>query len=106
MSVGLVFETRGKCQEFVARFQDDGVPYANNSPFCCTNTITARQSRSIEDPEIGKQFVLLWKELAEQLKALFPDADDEGVFIIPALDARSQILSVKDRRNGIGQPVF
>ena len=30
----------------------------------------------------------------------------EGVFIIPALDTRSQILSIKDRRNGIGKPVF
>ena len=27
-------------------------------------------------------------------------------FILPALDARSQILSIKDRRNGIGKPVF
>ena len=48
----------------------------------------------------------LWKELADQLKVLFPDADDKGVFIIPALDARSQTLSIKDRRNGIGKPVF
>ena len=48
----------------------------------------------------------LWTELADQLKVLFPDADDQLVFIIPALDARSQILSVKDRRNGIGKPVF
>ena len=47
-------------------------------PFCCTNTtITVRQPRSIEDREIGKQFVPLWKELADQLKVLSPDADDE-----------------------------
>ena len=65
-----------------------------------------RQSRSSEDREIRKQFVPLWNELADELKVLFPDADDEGVFIIPELDARSQILSVKDRRNGIGKPVF
>ena len=31
---------------------------------------------------------------------------DEGAFIIPALDTRSQVLSIKDRRNGIGKPVF
>ena len=48
----------------------------------------------------------LWKELADQLKVLFPDADDKGVFIIPALDARSQVLSIKDRRNGIVKPVY
>ena len=44
------------------------------------------------------------RELADHLKVLFLDGDDEGVFIIPALDARSQILSIKDRRNGIGKP--
>ena len=44
--------------------------------------------------------------MADQLKFLFPDEDDKGVVIIPALDARSQILSIKDRRNGIGKPVF
>ena len=44
--------------------------------------------------------------LADQLKILFPEGDDEGAFIVPALDARSQVLSIKDRRNGIGEPVF
>ena len=107
MSVRLVFETRGKCQYFIARYKDDGIPYAINSPFFRTSTtITVRQSRSLEDREIGKQFGPLWKVLAEQLKVLFPDEDDEGVFILPALDARSQILSTKDRRNGIRKPVF
>ena len=51
-------------------------------------------------------FAPLWRVLAEQLKILFPDEDDEGAFIVPALDARSQVLSIKDRRNGIGKPVF
>ena len=40
------------------------------------------------------------------LECLFPDGDDECVFIIPSLEARSQILSIKDRRNGIGILVF
>ena len=44
--------------------------------------------------------------MADQLKFLFLDADDKSVFIIPALDARSQIFSIKDRRNGIGEPVL
>ena len=30
------------------------------------------------------------------------DGDDEGAFIVPALDARSQVLSIKDRKNGVG----
>ena len=83
MSVRLVFETRGKCQELIARNKDDGVPYEINSPFCRTNsTITVRQSRSIEDREVGTQFAPLWRVLADQLKLLFPDEDDEGVFIL------------------------
>ena len=44
--------------------------------------------------------------MAEQLKILFFDGDDQGAFIVPALDARSQVVSVKDRRNGIGKLVF
>ena len=79
VSVRFVFETRAKCQDFVARYKDDCIPYAIDSPFCCTNTnITVRQSKSIEDREIGKQFAPLWRELADQLKVLFLDRDDEG----------------------------
>ena len=48
----------------------------------------------------------LWRLLADQLKMLFPDGDDEGAFVVPALDTRSQVLSIKDRRNGFGKPVF
>ena len=107
VSPRLVFETRTKCQDFVARYKDDGIPYEINSSFCCAKTtITVRQSKSIEDREIGKQFARLWRELVDQLKVLFPDGDDEGAFIIPALDARSQVLSIKDRGNGVGKPVF
>ena len=46
-----------------------------------------------------------WRALADQLEVLFVD-DDEGAFIIPALDTRSQVLSIRDRRNGIGKPVY
>ena len=75
--------------------------------FCSVkSTITVRQSKSLEDQEIGKQFSHLWRVLAEQLKILFLDGDDEGAFTVLALDALSQILSIKDRRNGIGKPVF
>ena len=56
--------------------------------------------------EFSLFFVPLWRELADQLKILFPDGDDEGAFIIPALDTRSHVLSIKDRRNGVGKLVF
>ena len=78
----------------------------DSSFYCANTTITVRQSKLIEDREIGKQFAPLWREVAGQLKLLSPDGDDESSFIIPKLHARSHILSIKDRRNGVGKPVF
>ena len=37
---------------------------------------------------------------------IFLERDSNDFFIVPALNARSQILSVLDRRNGVGKPVF
>ena len=107
MSAKLVFETRAKCQDCVARYEDDGITYETDSSLCSVKTtISVRQSKSIEDQEIGKQFAPLRRLLGEQLKIIFPEGDDEGAFTVPALDARSQVLSIKDRRNGIEKPVF
>ena len=55
--LGLIFETRSNCQDFVARFKDDGLPYAVDSPF----DRTVRQSMSPEDKEIGRRFNPLWE---------------------------------------------
>ena len=61
-SARLVFETRAKCQDFVTRLKDDGLPYAVGYPFCNTSaTILVRQSNSPEDREIGKCFAPLLK---------------------------------------------
>ena len=59
-------------------------------------TITVRQSKSNEDLEIGKQFAPLWRELADHLEIFFPNRDDEGAVIIPELDTRLHVLSIKD----------
>ena len=62
VSVRLAFETGAKCQDFVARYKDDGIPYEINNPFyCAKTTITVRQSKSLEDREVGKQFAPLWR---------------------------------------------
>ena len=64
---------------FVARFKYDGISYEGDSPFRNVKTgIAFRQSESLEDREIGKQFAPLWKVLAEQLKVLFPGGDGAG----------------------------
>ena len=91
----------------LARKKDDGSPNEINSPFCCAKSTTpVRQSKSLEDRETGKQFAPLWRVLADHLKILFPDGDGAGDFVVPALDARSQVLGIKDRRNGVEKPVF
>ena len=46
----LAFETGAKCQDFVARYKDDGIPCEIDSPFCCAKTtMTVRQAKSFED---------------------------------------------------------
>ena len=44
--------------------------------------------------------------MADQVKILFLDGDDDGAFIVPALFTRSEVLSINDRRNDFGKPVF
>ena len=34
------------------------------------------------------------------------NGDNTKTFIVPALDIRSQVFSIKDRSNGVGKPVF
>ena len=102
LSARLVFETRAKCQEFVPRCKDDGTPFEVDSPFCDISTkITVRQSKSLEDLEIGKRCAPLWKTLATKLHEIFPERDTNDFFIVPVLDVRSQILSILDRKNGV-----
>ena len=75
--------------------------------FCyAKTTIVAGQSKSIEGREVGRQFAPLWSALAEQLEIFFLDGDNEGAYIVPALDTRSQVISIKDRRSGLGKLVF
>ena len=85
MSARLVFETRAKFQDFVARYKDDGIPYEVDSPFCNVKTdIAVRQSKSQEDQEIGKQFAPLWKVLAGKLKKKSKEMTQ-----VPSLSLRS-----------------
>ena len=91
----------------MARYKDDRIPYEIDSPFCYGRTnITVRQSKSLEDREIGRRFAPLWKVLSTKVREFFPEGDDTGTFIVLALNVRSQILSIKDCRNGGGKPVF
>ena len=42
----------------------------------------------------------------QQSSKNFSDRDDTGTFIVFAIDVRSQVHTIKDRRNGVGKPVF
>ena len=91
----------------MARYKDDGIPYEVNSPFCnISTTILVRQSKSPEDREIGRRFAPLWGVLVPKLQDIFPDGNAKGNFIVPSLDVRAQILSIYDRRNGVGENRF
>ena len=90
--VRLACNTRAKCQEFVATYTDDGLPFTLDSPVCSATTVG--QSKSLETREIGRRFAPLWKVLAGELQDIFLEQDAEGNFVVPALDVRAQILSI------------
>ena len=107
LSARFVFETRAKCHDFVARHTDDSISYDVHCPFCNTSTkIMVHQSKSLEDREIGRRFAPLWKVWSTKLQEIFPERGDKDSFIVTAFDVRSQILSILDRRNGVGKRVF
>ena len=60
----------------------------------------------LKTEKTGNVFAPLWEILAAKLKVLFPDGDDTGTFIVPAFNVRSQVLSIKGRRNGVRTPLF
>ena len=67
LSARLVFETRAKCQDSVARYKDDGISYEVDSPFCNVSTkVRDRQSKSLEHREIRRRFAPLWKVLSTE----------------------------------------
>ena len=89
------------------RYKDDGIPYEVDSPSCnISTTIFVRRSKSAEDREIGRRFVPLWEALSTKLQEIFPARDAKGNFIVPSLDVRAEVLSLYDRRGGVGKPVF
>ena len=56
----------------MARSKDDGLTYDIDSPFCNVSTHnTVGQSKSVEDREIGRRFVLVWKVLSTKLQEIF-----------------------------------
>ena len=107
----LAFETTAKSQDFVVRYKDVGIPYEIDSSFCNVKQLllsanpnhlkTGRSESNLRLCGECWQNSSKFSSLKEMMKV-----DDEGAFIVPAHDARSQVLSIKDRRNGVGKPVF
>ena len=51
-------------------------------------------------------FAPLWRVWATKLAEKFPESDDRGNLVAPALNVPPQVLSTCDRRNGVGKPVL
>ena len=83
-SARIVLNTRALCQDLVARFKDDGLPYSVSSPFCiATSTMLVRQSRFQEWQDQLEVF-------AKPLKENFLEEDTEGTHVVPTIDFRAQ----------------
>ena len=95
MSVRLVFETRGKCQDFVMVFlMQLTVPSA--APIQLSQCVNPDQ---LKTERLENNLCRCGKNWLTSLKFSFR-------MQMTTLDTRSQILSIKDRRNGIGKAVF
>ena len=102
VSVRLVFETRGKCRDFVARYRDDGIPMKLR-PFC-----SKQQSRSANPNHLKTR-------RSESNLRLCGECNLELSFLMEMTKVHSSSqrstlahmsLSIKDCRNGIEKPVF
>ena len=93
VSARLVFETRAKCQDFVARCQDDGIAYEINSPFCCAKTTFTVRHLCGECWQISSKC----SSLMEMTKVHLSSQRSTHAH---------KSSSIKDRRNGFGKPVF
>ena len=96
----IVFETRAKCQDFVARSKI--LTYSVNSlfetprvQFLFNNPVHLICERSVESLRRSGKFWL------QNYKKIVHEYDT-----VPTIDFRSQVLHVFDRRYGIGVPVF
>ena len=106
LSVRLVLETRANCQNFLwPKTRMMVSPMRLIVHFATAEPISQSASPSHWKTKKSGN-VLRWRVLSTTLLELFPEGDDAGAFIVAALDAHSQVLSIKDRRNGIGKPVF
>ena len=83
-------------------------PTEIDSPFWQSRTnIAVRQRKSLEDREILETICAPVESLALKARSsLSLKGDDTGTFIVPALDARAQVLSIKERSNSVGNQVF
>ena len=95
----------GLHQDQVMALQPQG-PMGQDHLTTSSATILVRQSKSPEDREIGRRFLSLWEVPALKLQDIFPEKDAKGALAVTALDIRAQVLSIHDRSNGVGKPVF
>ena len=72
----------------------------------CSKAEPISQSASashLRTRKIGRRFAPLWKVVHKVTRTLL-EGDDTGTFMFLALDVRSQVHSIFDRRHGVGKP--
>ena len=77
------------------------VPFAISAPqYWCVNP-SHQKTEKLGD--VLHHFRKCWFQKKQEI---ITGRDAKGYFIVPSVDARAQILSIYDRRNGVGKPVF
>ena len=101
LSAKLVFETRAKCQHFAARYKDDGIPYAVESPFC---KFQYQYHGPPVQEKLEDDLCLFGKIWPHGYKSSFQNL----MLKIPSLSPHLTTghINILDRRNGVGKPIF
>ena len=107
LSARFVFETRAKCKYFVARYKDDGLPYEVDSlfatpvpPYWCANPSHQRTEK------LGDGLRHLGKFWPQSYKKFSLAGMPKVISLSLPLMYDHKSLSIYDRRNGVGKPVF
>ena len=106
LSARPVFETKGKCQDFVARYKDDGLPTKLIVQFDTSKPTLQSVNPSHLKTEKSENDFRFFGKLSRKCRELFPERDDTNTYNVHELNVRSKVRSIKDRKNGVGKPVF
>ena len=81
LSARLVFETRAKCQDLVARYKDDGIPTKLIVHFVKAEPVSLSANPNLLKTEKSEDNLrALWENFVHKGTSSFPEGDDTGAF--------------------------